>query len=220
MSKPIRLLLAEDDHLVRAGLRNLLEADPDLEVVGEAANGEEAIARARSLVPDVILLDLVMPRQSGFEAIIEIRQQNPSARILVLTGFDDDEMVLEAIRAGAAGYLLKTAAFPDLIRAIHTVYAGETPLHPSIASKLVRELIHPTPPYAKTDSLTKRELSILQLVARGLTNHDIARTLSVNETTVRTHMNRILHKLNLTSRTQAALYALKTGLVALDSNVP
>jgi NarL family two-component system response regulator LiaR len=218
MSKPIRLLIAEDDHLVRAGLRNLLANDTDLEVVGEAADGLEVIERALSARPDVILLDLVMPNQSGVEAITAIKQVNPSASILVLTGFADDDMVFAAIQAGAAGYLLKTTAIPDLIRAIHTIAAGETPLEPSIANKLIRRLTHPTPPPAKTEPFTKRERTILQLVARGLSNADIARTLSVSDTTVRTHMNRILRKLNMTSRTQAALYALKTGLANLDSD--
>jgi NarL family two-component system response regulator LiaR len=141
MPDRIRVLLADDQHMVRAGLRQLLEREEDIEVVGEAADGEQAIVQARSLAPDVILLDLIMPRKSGLVAIIAIKQHTPDARILVLTGFASDHLVLEAIRAGAVGYLLKTASVDQLAQAIRTVYAGETPLHPTAASKLIRELV-------------------------------------------------------------------------------
>jgi NarL family two-component system response regulator LiaR len=217
MAKPIRVLLAEDDHLVRAGLRSLFADEPDLEVVGEASNGVEAIARTEALRPDVILLDLFMPGLSGLDAIAAIRQHNPAARILVLSGYDDGDLIFAAIQAGATGYLLKTAALPDLVRAIRTVYAGETSLQPSIATKLVHRLTHSLPP-VKPISVTERERLILQLVARGLSNAEIAQSLQINLTTVRTHLNRILRKLHLASRTQAALYALRTGLATLHDD--
>jgi NarL family two-component system response regulator LiaR len=218
MPQPIRILIADDDRLVRAAIRSLLEQDPTLEVVGEAADGEEVVVRAHTLTPDVVLLDLVMPRKSGLAAIAELKQQNPAARILVLTGFADEEMGLEAVKAGATGYLLKTAAVPDLIRAIHMVYQGDMPLHAGVVSTLIRKLNYTPLPPIKREPLTQREVTILRLVARGLSNHDVAQELSVTETTVRTHMNRILHKLQMTSRTQATLYALKRGLATLETD--
>jgi two-component system, NarL family, response regulator LiaR len=205
--------------LVRAGIRSLLEQEPDIKIVGEAATGEEAIARAPALAPDVILLDLMMPHKTGLDAIVELKQQNPAVRILVLTGFADDEMGLEAVKAGAVGYLLKTAGVDELIRAIRIVYAGELPLHPRIARKLIRQLSHPAPPPAKDEPLTGGELAILRLVARGLSNHDVARELFVTKTTVNTHMSHIFHKLQISSRTQAALYAIRIGLINLDTDL-
>lgn len=218
MSQPIRVLIVDDQSVVRAGLRSLLEHESGIEVVGEAADGEEAIAQASVVTPDVILLDLVMPHKSGVEAIAELRQSLPQLHILVLTGFTDDDLVFEAIKAGATGYLLKTTSIDEVVKAIYAIYRGETPLHPLVANKLIRELTQPEAPPVNSQELTRRELEILYLVARGLTNQGIAETLFISEPTVRTHMNRILKKLNIASRTQAALYALKKGLANLDKD--
>lgn len=215
--KSIRVLIADDHHVVRGGLRALLDTEPDIHVVGEAADGIEAVLKTRSLNPDVILLDLVMPRQSGIEAIQEIKREHPDARILVLTSFSDDEKVFAAIKAGALGYLLKDSSPYELIQAIRDVYAGESSLHPAIARKLIRELNRPAPNLPQTDEpLTEREVEVLVYVARGYSNQEIADALVISERTVRTHVSNILSKLHLANRTQAALYALKEGLTTLD----
>lgn len=212
----IRILLADDHPIVREGLRALLATEPGMTVVGEARDGSEAVLRARTLQPDVILLDLVMPRKDGLAVISEITHDLPDVHILVLTSFAEDEKVFPAIKAGATGYLLKDATPQELLQAIRDVSQGESVLHPSIARQLLREFRRPTDPAGSTTSLTEREREILLLVARGLSNLDIAERLVISERTVRSHISNILEKLHLSNRTQAALYALRQGWLSLD----
>jgi NarL family two-component system response regulator LiaR len=215
----IRILIADDHAVVREGLRSLISIEPGLELVGEAADGLEAVHKARELSPDLILLDLVMPRQGGREAIKEIKQANPGARILVLTSFDDDERVFAAIKAGALGYLLKDSSPQQLLQAIRDVYNGRSSLHPIIALKVIRELNQPQADLPPTEApLTERELETLRLIAQGLTNQEIAERLSISERTVGKHVSNILDKLYLANRTQAVLYALRQGLASLDGD--
>ena len=214
--KPIRILIADDHPIVRRGLTSLINIKSGLELVGEAADGFEAVEKALSLQPDVILLDLMMPRKDGLEAIKEIKQAHPDARILVVTSFAEDERVFPAIKAGALGYLLKDSPPEMLIQAIYDVYRGESSLHPTIARKLIREINQPPDLPPTEEPLSKRELEVLRLVARGLSNQEIAADLVVSEGTVRVHVSNILTKLHLANRTQAALYALQEGLASLD----
>ncbi len=217
MEETIRILIADDHPLVREGLRGLIGAEPDMELVGEGANGAEAIEKAAELDPDVILLDLLMPVKSGLEAIIEIKQHNPDARILVVTSFAEDEQIFPALRAGALGYLLKDAAPRELLQAIRNVRQGESSLHPAIARRLVSQLSEPSVSSGDETLLTEREVEVLKLVAQGLSNQGIADSLVVSERTVGKHVGNILEKLHLANRTQAALYALREGLTSLDS---
>lgn len=217
----IRILVADDHGIVRKGICALLQTEADLTVVGEARNGQEAITQALRLQPDVILMDLVMPEVDGLEAIRRILAQQPAARILVLTSFAGDEKVFPAIRAGAVGYLLKDAEPTELIRAIHQVHHGESSLHPSIARRLLAELSAPPGQDPTFETLTQREREVLQFVARGHSNREIADRLGIGETTVRTHMSSILNKLKLSNRTQVALFALREGLATLhDKEIP
>jgi NarL family two-component system response regulator LiaR len=214
----IRILIADDHDLVRKGLTSLMTAKPGMEVVGEAADGVEAVHLARSLRPDVILLDLVMPRKGGIEAIKEIKQENPNARILVVTSFAEDERVFPAIKAGALGYLLKDSSPQELLRAIRDVYQGKSSLHPTIAFKVIRELNRPPEDLPPTEQpLTEREVEVLKLVAQGLSNREIGMELVISERTVGNHISNILDKLHLANRTQAALYALREGLASLGA---
>jgi NarL family two-component system response regulator LiaR len=215
MTETIRILIADDHAIVREGLRALIEAKPDMELIGEAADGVEAVSKACSLQPDVMLLDIVMPRQDGIAAIREIKHKNPDARILVLTSFAEDEKIFPAIKAGALGYLLKDSSPRELIQAIRDVYAGKASLHPTIALKMIREFSQPSdlPPTEKP--LTEREVDVLKLVAQGFSNQEIADRLVLSERTVGTHVGNILAKLHLANRTQAALYALREGLTTL-----
>ncbi len=213
----IRLLIADDHPVVRKGLRALMEDQPDIQVIAEAADGREAVARAREHRPDVILLDLMMPDQDGLYAIAEIRREQPEARILVLTSYFEDDQVFPAIKAGALGYLLKDSSPQDLLRAIRDIARGQSALHPAIALKVIRELDHPSDLPPTSDPLTPRELEVLTRLGQGLSNAEIAARLTISERTVGTHISNILSKLHLASRTQAALYALREGLVQTDS---
>jgi DNA-binding NarL/FixJ family response regulator len=199
-----RILLADDHALVRRGLRLILDGEPDLVVVAEAGDGAEALAAAEQHTPDVVLIDLVMPNVDGIEAIRELRERVPTARAIVLSSFIDDEKLFPAVRAGAAGYLLKDVQPQELVEAIRTVHAGGALLHPRVASRLLEEMA--------TDPLTPREREVLALIGRGMANKVIARELSLSEKTVKAHVSSILAKLGVTDRTQAALYAVRAGL--------
>lgn len=217
MAENIRVLIVDDHAIVRRGLHSLLEVTAGMEVAGEASNGQEGIEKAATLDPDVILLDLVMPHKDGIQAIIEIKQKDPSARILVLTSFSEDDKVFPAIKAGALGYLLKDSSPEDLLQAIRNVYQGASSLHPTIARKLINEINQPTNLKPTEEPLTGREADVLKLIARGLSNKDIAGELVISEGTVRVHVSSILGKLHLASRTQAALYAIREGLASMGS---
>lgn len=212
----IRLLIADDHAIVRRGLRTLMMGEPDIELVGEAADGIEAVLKARALQPDVILLDMVMPRLDGLGAIQQIKQENPAAKIMVLTSFAEDDKLFPAIKAGALGYLLKDSSPEQLLQAIRDVYHGKSSLDPTVAIKLIRELNRPSNLPLSEEPLSEREVDVLKLVARGLTNQEIAETLIIGERTVGNHISSILSKLHLANRTQAALYALREGLATLD----
>jgi len=209
----IRVLIADDHAVVRRGLRTFLDLQEDIDVVGEAEDGEEAIAEAGRSRPDIVLLDLVMPRLDGVAAIRGIRECSPSSRVIVLTSFLDDDKLLPAVRAGAAAYLLKDVQPQELVGAIRTVQAGESELHPAAAARVLAELADGGPRGEPRAALTPRELEVLELIARGLPNKLIARELGVAEKTVKTHVSNLLGKLGLTDRTQAALYAVREGLV-------
>jgi NarL family two-component system response regulator LiaR len=216
VAESIRVLIVDDHAIVREGQRALIDTEPGMEVVGEAKDGFEAVEMAHSLQPDVILLDLHMPRKDGIEAIKETKVENPDARILVLTSFSEDERIYAAIKAGAMGYLLKDSSPQEILTAIRQVYRDEMSMHPSIADKLMRELQRASHLVPTEDPLTEREGEVLKLVAQGLPNQEIAEKLFVSERTVRTHVSNILSKLHLANRTQAALYALREGLTHLD----
>jgi NarL family two-component system response regulator LiaR len=210
----IRVLIADDHAVVRQGLRTFLELQEDIEVVADACDGEEAVSAVLDGRPDVVLMDLVMPGLDGIEATRRILRERPATRVIALTSFLDDEKVLPAVRAGAAGYLLKDVEPEQLVRAIHTVHRGEALLHPAATATVMRELAGHAEPVDETDlGLTGREREVLTLVARGLPNKLIARELGIAEKTVKTHVSSILAKLGVTDRTQAALLAVRRGWV-------
>lgn len=214
-----RILLADDQDLVRAGFRLILEAEPDFAVVGEAADGEEAVGLASTLRPDVVALDIRMPRLDGIEATRRI-VATTAARVLILTTFDLDDYVYRALRAGAGGFLLKDARRADLVAAVHAVAAGESPLAPSVTRRLIDDLVRrPAPARPASGSvarLTPREREILGMVAKGLSNAELAAALFVSEHTVKTHVSNLLAKLGLRDRVQAVVFAYENGLAPPD----
>lgn len=212
MPEAIGVLVVDDHAVVREGLRTFLELQDGIEVVGEAGDGEEAVAVAERLRPDVILMDLVMPKLDGVGAMRELRRRLPDARVIVLTSFADDERLLPAVQAGAAGYLLKNVQPRELARAVRAAHRGEALLDPVVAAKLVDAIAQPRGA-APADGLTPREREVLALIARGRSNKLIARELGISEKTVKTHVGHVLAKLGVTDRTQAALRAVEAGLV-------
>ncbi len=219
MENQIRILIVDDHTVVRDGLRALISAEPGMEVIGDASDGAEAVDLAAELKPDVILLDLVMPRMDGVEATRLIRQANPGARILVLTSFAEDHQVFSAVKAGAIGYLMKDTSSEELLQAIRNTYTNQPVMQPKIALKLMGEIQSSGGGDGEND-LTVREVEILQNVALGKTNQEIADELFLSERTVRTHITNILAKLGLTNRTQAALFALRSGIAHMDYSLP
>lgn len=218
MSEMIKVFVTDDHSIVRKGIKATLELVPDMEFIGEASNGREAVERVASLHPDVILMDLMMPIMDGVEAIRQIKEQNPDIRILVLTTFAGEDKIFPAIKAGALGYQLKDSDPEELVEAIRQVYRGESALHPIVARKVLQELSKPAEKEKKPTSepLTPREMEILRFVAQGMENTEIAEKLFISEATVRTHVSNIMSKLHLASRTQVALFALREGLASLD----
>lgn len=216
MNSPIRVLIVDDHEIVRKGIRALLATKRDIQVIGEAGNGVDAVMQAQSLRPDVVLMDLVMPKMDGIQATREITSGKIVTRVLVLTSFAADEQVFPAIKAGALGYLMKDAGPQELIRAIRQVYRGEPSLDPLVAHKLLAELTSPPKQPLTSEPLTPRELDILRVIAQGKSNKEIAEKFVIAEETVHSHVSNILNKLHLASRTQAALYALKEGIASVD----
>lgn len=219
----IRVLIVDDHPMVRQGLHTFLELHQEIEVVGEAADGLQAVEQVRQLQPDVVLMDLVMPHLDGIAATRQIRSFSPTTQVLALTSFAEDDKVFPAIEAGALGYLLKDVNPDDLVKAIQAAQRGEVPLHPNITKKLMQQVAARAGQPSTVEStevgetdlaeLTERELEVLRLIATGLNNREIAQQLIISEKTVKTHVSNILTKLHLADRTQAAIYALKAGLV-------
>lgn len=212
-----RVVIADDDHLMRAGLVELLTIDPGIEMVGQAATGREAVAQARHLAPDVVLMDVRMPDLDGIAATRELLADSPDMRVLILTTFEQDDYVFGALRAGASGFLLKRTRPEDLIAAVHTIAAGDSLLSPSVTRTVIDRMAQqPTPNLAEHSGLaelTPREREVLGLLARGMSNREIGSALVVEESTIRTHVKRVLHKLGLRDRIQAVIFAYETGLI-------
>ncbi len=217
-----RVLIVDDDDLMRAGLRELLSNDPSIDVAGEAATGREAVDAARRLTPDVVLMDVRMPDLDGIAATRELAHVAPESRVLILTTFEQDDYIFPSLRAGASGFLLKRTRPEELIAAVHTVAAGDSLLSPSVTRRVIDRMAeHPVPALAdqaQLDALTPRERDVLELIARGLANREIANALTVEESTIRTHVKRILMKLGLRDRVQAVIFAYETGINTPGAN--
>jgi DNA-binding NarL/FixJ family response regulator len=211
-----RVLIADDDDLMRAGLAELLTADPEIQIVGQAATGRHAVEQARRLAPDVVLMDVRMPDLDGIAATRELARTAPGVRVLILTTFEQDDYIFGALRAGASGFLLKRVRPEELLAAVHTIAAGDSLLSPSVTRRVIDRMAQqPTPELAdqaKLDALTPREREVLARIARGLSNREIAAALAVEESTIRTHVKRILMKLGLRDRVQAVIFAYETGI--------
>jgi DNA-binding NarL/FixJ family response regulator len=214
----IRVLVVDDDHLMRAGLRELLTADPEIAVVGEAASGRAAVDQVKATAPDVVLMDVRMPDLDGIEATRLVTSQAPAPRVLILTTFEEDDYVFGALRAGASGFLLKRTEPEQLIAAVHTVAAGDSLLSPSVTGRVIERIAahpaHPTPQADLLDDLTERERDVCLLLAQGRSNREIAARLVVEESTIRTHVGRILAKLQLRDRVQVVIWAYENGVVS------
>lgn len=214
----IKIIIADDHAVVREGTRRVLEQEHDLEVVGEAADGEEAVALATSLKPDVAIMDVAMPNLDGIEATRQIKALSPAVAVLILSAYDDDQFVFSLLEAGAAGYLLKSVRGRELIDAVRAVHAGESVLHPTIARKVLNRFAAPGKPKRQEplEVLSEREMEVLGLAARGLSNQEIADALSLSTRTVQGHLGHIFNKLQVSSRTEAVVHALKQGWITLD----
>lgn len=216
---PIRIVLADDHAVVREGTCQLLEREPDIEVVGEASNGQEAIDLVESLKPQVVVMDVRMPGIGGVEATKQIKKRFPHVEVLVMTAYDDDEFVFASLEAGASGYLLKTAPVKELIKAIHEVAEGQSALDPSVARKVLRQIkdgSYQKKRHNMAELLTEREQDVLRLLAEGKTNKEIGEGLMISDRTVQTHLSNIFHKMEVNSRTEAVLTAIRRGWLTID----
>ena len=209
----IRLMVVDDHRVVRSGVKALIETEEDLEVIGEATDGREAVTKAKAMAPDLVLMDLVMPEMDGVEATRRITKEGVDLEILILTSFSEEERIIQAIKAGASGYLIKDASPKELVSAIKDTYRGESTLDPKVAGTVLRSMQEENDQPA--EELTEREIEVLELIAEGLPNDDIANELYISERTVRSHVSNILGKLNMQNRTQAALYAVRQGIAEL-----
>ncbi|MGH7274994.1 MAG: response regulator [Nitrospiria bacterium] len=223
--KKIRVLIADDHQVVREGLSAILNAKEDIEVIAEAQDGVEAVEKAKEFKPDVILMDISMPRMNGVEATRRIKLEQPQIGIVVLTMYEEEEYIFELVKAGATGYMLKNSDSSQIIKAIRSTYQGESMLQPSVATKILSEFSHlsqrPAPKPTRTDQeLTDREVQVIKLIADGKTNKEIANTLTISEKTVKNHVRNIFQKLEVDDRTQAAIFAIQRGLIQLGPSKP